>query len=139
MFNYKRLAFIFFLTTFFLLSTETQMESAARRGLLSLFNIVVDESSQVSQTAPSSFLDTLENTRISFYDFLNKETSNLNQKIILSKGFLSVLLSVAYYLVLFLKFIASFVITFYPFVIFLLYMFFSSRFFKKDEFGYNDF
>lgn len=139
MFNYKRLTFIFLFTTVFLLSTDTQMERQIRKSLLSLFDIVVEEGSQVTDTAPSSFLDTTENTRIGTYNFLAKESATLSQKANTSKGILSFLLNICSYVLLLLKFIANYIITFYPFIIFLFYMFFTSRFFKKDEFGYNDF
>ena len=124
--------------TIFLLATDTQMERQIRRSLLSLFDIVVEESGQVTDTAPSSFLDTLENTRVGIYNFLNHENQTLAAKVNSNKGAISLALSIANYLVLFFKFITNYVITFYPVVIFLLYLFFTSRFFKKDEFGYSD-
>ena len=55
------------------------------------------------------------------------------------KGIISFLLSVCSYILVLLKFIASYIITFYPFIIFMFYMFLTSRFFKRDDFGYNDF
>lgn len=133
MLNYKRLTFIFIFTTIFLLATDTQSERQMRRGLLSFFNIVTEESTQVGQTAPSSFLDTLEDMRIGTYNFLSHQGQNINDKLEKSKGILSFGLSIGFYLVLFLKFIANYVITFYPFVVFLLYIFFTSRIFKKDD------
>lgn len=139
MFNYKRLSFLFFFLTIFLLATDTQTERQVRRSLLSLFNIVVEESGQVSDTAPTTFFQTLENIRVGTYNFLATSSNDLNRKSQSSKGILSILLNLATYIVLFLKFIAGFVITFYPFVIFLLYSFLTSRVFKRDDFGYDNF
>jgi hypothetical protein len=106
---------------------------------LSLVNIIVDESSTVSETAPSSFLDSLETGRINLYNYLDKEEDVINAKSETSKSPLSILFSIVYYIIVFLKFIANYVITFYPFIAFLIFMFFTSRFFKKDEFGYGDY
>ena len=135
MFNYKRLAFIFLFTTVLLIITDTQAEHQARRGLLSLVDIAVEESSQVSETAPSSFLDTLETGRINLYNFLNKENTQLGEKVDKSKGVIFVFLSIAYYIILLAKFICNYVITFYPFTILILYLFLTSSIFKKDDFG----
>ncbi len=139
MFNYKRLTFIFALLTIFLLATDTSIEKQLRKSLLSLFDIVVEEGSQVSDSAPSSFIDVVEDTRIGTYNFLNSSGNQLTSKTSSSKGVVSLFLNIFAYIVLLLKFIANYVITFYPFIIFLLYFFFTSRFFKKDEFGYNNF
>ncbi len=139
MFNYKRLTFIFLFTTLFFLSTDTLMERQLRKNLLSLFDIVVEEGSQVSDSAPRSFIDTIEDTRIATYNFLNHSGNQLTEKAAENKGILSLLLNIFAYLILLFKFIANYVITFYPFIIFLLYFFFTSRFFRKDDFGYNNF
>lgn len=139
MFNYKRLTFIFLFTTVFLLATDTLVEKQLRKNLLSLFDIVVEEGSQVSDSAPRSFIDTIEDTRIATYNFLNHFGNQLTEKASESKGILSLLLNIFAYFILLLKFIANYVITFYPFLVFILYFFFTSRFFRKDEFGYNNF
>lgn len=123
----------------FLLATDTQMEKQLRRNLLSLFDIVVEEGSQVGETAPSSFLDTLESSRIGTYNFLNNQGKTLAIQSESKKGIVSAALSIVYYIVTFLKFLTSYIITFYPAVIFLIYMFLTSRFFRRDEFGYDNF
>ncbi len=135
MFNYKRLTFIFLFLSLILLSTDSQIEKQSRKSLLSFFDIVVEEGSQVTDTAPSSFIDTVESSRIGIYNFLGREGTNLSNKAASNKGIVSILLTIASYITLAFKFITSYVITFYPFIIFILYMFFSSRFFKRDEFG----
>jgi hypothetical protein len=56
-----------------------------------------------------------------------------------STDYLGMAFTIASYIILIFKYIASYIITFYPFIIFLFYMFFTSRFFKKDEFGYDGF
>lgn len=139
MFNYKRLTFVFLFLTIFLLATDTSMEKQIRRSLLSFFDIVVEESGQVSGTAPSSFLDTLEEARIGSYNFLNKQNQALTEKISATSGPITLAFTIANYLILFFKFIANYVITFYPALIFLIYIFLTSRFFKKDEFGYDNY
>lgn len=139
MFNYKRLTFVFVFMSVFLLATDTQMEKQLRRNLLSLFDIVVEEGSQVGETAPSSFLDTLESSRIGTYNFLNNQGKTLAIQSESKKGIVSAALSIVYYIVTFLKFLTSYIITFYPAVIFLIYMFLTSRFFRRDEFGYDNF
>lgn len=139
MLDYKRLTFILLFLCIFLIATDTPIERQAQKSLDSFFNIAVTESGQVSDTAPSSFIDTLEGIRIGTYNFLHREKIDLDKKSVETKGFLSFLIVVGIYVIDFLKFIANFVITFYPFVIFLLYMFFTSRIFKKDEFGYDNF
>ncbi len=139
MFNYKRLTFILLFLTIFLLATDTLTERQLRKSLLSFFDIVVEEGSQVTDSAPSSFLEIAENTRTSTYNFLNKSAISLDTRADSNKGILSLLLTLSAYILFLFKYIASYVITFYPFVIALAYFFLTSRFFKKDEFGYNDF
>ena len=51
MFNYKRLTFIFILISFLLVITDTTAEKQVRKSLLSLANIVVEESTDVGNTA----------------------------------------------------------------------------------------
>jgi hypothetical protein len=139
MFNYKRLTFILIFLSFLLTITDSTAEKQARKSLLSLVNIIVDESSTVSETAPSSFLDSLETGRLNLYNYLDKQEDFIDAKSKSSKSPLSILFSIVYYIIIFLKFITNYVITFYPFIVFLLFMFFTSRFFKKDEFGYGDY
>jgi len=137
MFNYKRLTFLLLLLCFILTITDSQLERQARRSLLSLVNIVVEEGSTVSETAPSSFLDSMETGRINLYNFFNKQDDVLGAKVDASKGILSVFFGIAYYVILLVKFLTAYVITFYPFVILMFYLFFTSPFFRKDEFGGN--
>ena len=139
MFNYKRLTFILLFITVFLLSTDTQAERQMRKSLLSLFDIVVEESSQVSDSAPSSFLETCENTRMAIYSFLQHSGNDLEEKSEKNKGIFSFGLTIAAYIVLMFKFLSAYVITFYPFIILIFYFFFTSPFFKKDDFGYQNF
>ncbi len=139
MLNYKRLTFIFVFLTVLLLASDTQMERQLRKNLLSLFDIVVEEGSQVSDSAPSSFIEAAENTRVSTYNFLNKNSANLDSKADNSKGLISLLLTISAYVLFLLKFIAKYVITFYPFIVLIVYFFLTSRFFKRDEFGYDNF
>jgi predicted PurR-regulated permease PerM len=139
MFNYKRLTFIFLFISIFLLVTETQLERQSRKRLLSLFNIAVNESAQVTDTAPSSFIDTTENIRTTIRDFLSDQGKDMLRRADQSTDYLGMAFTIASYIILIFKYIASYIITFYPFIIFLFYMFFTSRFFKKDEFGYDGF
>ena len=134
MFNYKRLTFLLLLLCFILTITDSQLERQARRSLLSLVNIVVEEGSTVSETAPSSFLDSMETGRINLYNFFNKQDDVLGAKVDASKGILSVFFGIAYYAILLVKFLTAYVITFYPFVILMFYLFFTSPFFRKNEF-----
>ncbi len=138
MFNYKRLTFILLLVSFLLIITDSAMERQARRSLLSLANIVVEEGSSVTETAPSSFLDILETGRLGIYSFLDRQDDAISTKADMSSGYLSVLLTIAYYIILVIKFICGYVITFYPFLILFLYLFLTSRIFKKDEFGIDE-
>lgn len=138
MFNYKRLTFILLLVSFLLIITDSAMERQARRSLLSLANIVVEEGSSVTETAPSSFLDILETGRLGIYSFLDRQDDAIGTKADMSSGYLSVLLTIAYYIILVIKFICGYVITFYPFLILFLYLFLTSRIFKKDEFGIDE-
>lgn len=114
------------------------MERQARRSLLSLANIVVEEGSVVSETAPSSFLDILETGRLGIYSFLDRQDDVIDMKANSSSGTVSILLTIAYYIILAIKFICGYVITFYPFIILFLYLFLTSRIFKKDEFGLDN-
>jgi hypothetical protein len=99
----------------------------------------VEEGSQVGETAPSSFLDSVENARFSINTIISKQAMNVGVKLESSRGLMDVLLTVSYYLLVFLKFLTNYVITFYPTLLLLLYMFFTSRFFKKEDYGYQDF
>jgi hypothetical protein len=139
MFNYKRLTFLLLFITVFLLATDTQAERQLRKSLLSFFDIVVEESTQVSDSAPSSFIETCENARLAIYGFLDQSADQLEARSLKNKGIISMLLTLAAYIVLIFKFIASFVITFYPSVILLLFLFFTSKFFKRDDFGSGNF
>lgn len=134
MFNYNRLTFIFILLSLILIVTDSSLERQARKSLLSLVNIVVEESNTVGETAPSSFLDTLETSRIGLYNIFDKQEDNIGNRMDLSSGLVTFLLGIVYYLILILKFICNYVITFYPFVILLLYLFLTSPVFKKNEF-----
>lgn len=137
MLNYKRLTFIFIFLSFLLTVTDTQMERQARKSLLSLMNIVVEEGSVVGETAPSSFLDSMEAGRISLYNFLDNQANTMEEKSKNNKGFLVFIFSILSYLFDSLKFICGYVITFYPFILVLLYFFFTSRFFKRDNYYDN--
>lgn len=139
MFESKRLAIFFFILTMFLLATDTQAERQIRKSLLSFFDIVVEEGGQVSDTAPTSFLQTVESARVSTYNFLSHSGDFLNDKANSSTGVVSFLMVICTYLIYILKFIANYIITFYPFVIFLLYLFFTANIFKKDEFSASSF
>lgn len=139
MFNYKRLTFIFIFISIFLLVTETKMEHDIRKKLLSLFDIAVNESSQVSDTAPSSLIDTAENLRVSIKDYLSKEGAYVSEKADRDNSYLGIILEAAAYTILLFKYISSYIITFYPFVIFVMYLFFTSSFFgRKDDFPVFD-
>jgi predicted PurR-regulated permease PerM len=138
MFNYKRLTFIFLLLSMTLVVTDSSLERQARKALLSLGNVVVEEGSEVTGQAPGSILDTFEAGRLNLAKFFDTQADTMNEKAHKSKNFLGILFSILEYLFLGLKYLASYVITFYPFVIYLFYIFFTSRFFKKDEFGYYD-
>ncbi len=139
MFNYKRLTFVFLLISVILTISDTGLERQARKSLLSLVNIVTEEGSQVTETAPSTFLDSLENVRIGGYNFFERQDDLLVLKLQRTNGAASVLWTITDYIVLLFRFLCSYVITFYPFMIFLLYMFFTSRFFRKNDYygGYN--
>lgn len=133
MFDYKRFSFILLLLIVFLIATDTSLEKQARKSSLSFFNIVLDESSTVSETAPSSVLDTLETGRMSAYNYLNKQDDKMDLNSRTTSGVLSIAYLIAYYVILFLKFICNYVITFYPFIIFLLYAFLTSRIFRRED------
>lgn len=140
MVDYKRLTFVFLFIALFLLVTETKIEKDTRKKLLSLFDIAVNESSEVGSTAPTSFLDTTENIRVGIKEYLAKEGTNMEKKGEGDNTYMGMLYLTASYIILFFKYISSFVITFYPFAVFLLYLFFTSAFFKKkDEFGLDDY
>jgi hypothetical protein len=132
--NYKQLAFLFFFTTIMLLATDSQIERQSRKSLLSFFDIVVEEGSQVSDSAPSTLLDTVESARITIASFLGESAQALESKANSNKGIMSLLLTICAYITYFLKFISNYIITFYPFVIFIFYIVFSSNFFKRNEF-----
>lgn len=137
--DYKRLTFIFLFTTILLLSTDSSTEKHIRTNLMSLFNIVAEESSQVTDSAPTNILETFESSRIGIYSFLSTSADTLKQKSEDNQGILSFALNISTYVIYFLKFVSSYIITFYPFIMFVLYLFFTSSFFKKDEFGYEKF
>lgn len=137
MFNYKRLTFVFIFISFLLTVTDSSLEKQARRALLSLVNIVVEEGSDVSSTAPSSFLDNMESGRLGLYNFLDKQGNTVNLKSMEKKGFVSGLLTVVYFLIQFLKFICNYVITFYPVLILIFYMFLTSRLFRRNDYYEN--
>ena len=138
MFNYKRLAFIFIILSFLLIISDSTAEKQARKGLLSLVNIVVEEGSDVSSTAPSSFLDSMESGRIGLYNFLDKQAFVVDVKSREKKGFLSGLFTVLYFIIQFLKFISNYIITFYPVVLILIYSLLTSRLFKRNDY-YGDY
>lgn len=137
--NYKRLTFIFLFLTILLIATDSVAEKQARISLLSLFNVVVEEGSQVSDSAPTSILETFESARNGIHEFLATSGQSLNQKASENTGALSFALNVSTYIIYFFKFISNYVITFYPFIMFILYLFLTSPIFKKDEFGYEKF
>ncbi len=140
MFNYKRLTFIFILISFLLVITDTTVEKQVRKSLLSLANIVVEESTDVGNTAPASFLDSMETGRVAFANFLDTQGNNAIFKSKEKTGVLSIIFSFLSYLAQFLEFICSYVITFYPMLILLLYFFLTSRLFRRnDPYGYGDY
>jgi len=139
MFNYKRFTFILLFLTVFLLASDTLAERQLRKSLLSFFDIVVEEGGQVSDSAPSSFLEVAENTRMSTYNFLNTGAQSLDKRADENRGIISLLLTIGAYILFVLQYISKYIITFYPFIILIFYFFFTSRFFKKDDFGYNNF
>jgi hypothetical protein len=134
MLNYKRLTFIFLLTSFLLTVSDTAIEKQAKKSLLSFVNIVVEEGSEVGENAPGSFLDSLESGRLSLYNLLSHQSENMSGKARLKTGFISGLFTLLFYLFEFLKFVCGYVITFYPVMIFVLYLFFTSRFFKRNDY-----
>lgn len=125
--------------TVFLLASDTLAERQLRKSLLSFFDIVVEEGGQVSDSAPSSFLEVAENTRMSTYNFLNTGAQSLDKRADENRGIISLLLTIGAYILFVLQYISKYIITFYPFIILIFYFFFTSRFFKKDDFGYNNF
>jgi predicted PurR-regulated permease PerM len=134
MFNYKRLTFIFILLSLLLTVSDTAMEKQAKKSLLSFVNIVVEEGSEVGENAPGSFLDSMESGRISLYNFLDRQANTMSDKSKNAKNFFAAIFSILYYLFVFMKFLCGYVITFYPSIIFLLYLFFTSRFFKRNDY-----
>jgi len=134
MFNYKRLTFVFILLSFLLTVSDTAMEKQAKKSLLSFVNIVVEEGSEVGESAPASFLDSMENGRIGLYNFFDRQADTMNDKSKTAKSFLAALFSILYYLFEFFKFLSGYVITFYPVLILLLYLFFTSRFFRRNDY-----
>jgi hypothetical protein len=134
MFNYKRLTFIFILLSFLLTISDTQMEKQVKKSLLSFVNIVVEEGSEVGENAPGSFLDSLESGRMTLSNFFGKQESFFAGKALSSKGFLAVVYSVLKYLFGLIELLSSYVITFYPAILLLLYAFFTSRLFRRDDY-----
>lgn len=134
MFNYKRLTFIFIFLSFLLTVSDSVVEKQAKKGLLSFVNIVVEEGVEVGENAPSSFLESMEHGRISLYNFLDKQSDFMKNKSVTSKNLLSTIFIILSYLFEFLKFFCGYVITFYPAIITLLYFFFTSRFFKRNDY-----
>lgn len=139
MFNYKRLTFIFIFLSIALIVSESDLEKQARKGILSFVNIVVVEGSDVSSTAPSSFLDSMELGRLNLSNYLSEQSKIVDKKSQEKSGFISILFNILYYIIIFLKFITNYVITFYPAIILTLYLFFTSRIFKKNDYGYGDY
>ena len=134
MFNYKRLTFIFILLSFLLTVSDTQIEKQAKKSLLSFVNIVVEEGSEVSENAPGSFLDSMESGRASLYNFLDRQGDEMSAKAKGAKSVLSTIFTVLSFLFELLKFVCGYVITFYPAILALLYLFFTSRFFRRNDY-----
>ncbi len=132
--NYKRLAFILSILLAYFILTDTFFERQIKNSAWSLIGIASDEGQQVASDAPTSFIDTLEVGRIGFAKFVltSKEkiatiSSNSKNPLTYLYTFFILFLNFVYYL-------SSYIITFYPILILLLYYILTSRMFKKDNY-----
>jgi hypothetical protein len=117
--------------------TDTGFEKETKRSLWGLFNVTVEEGTDLSANAPTNMLNIFENGRVGLYNILYKQSENLKNMSVLANGPLS---NVWYVVSLFLSllgFATGYVIIFYPIIIILLYYFFTSRLFRpKYDFDY---
>jgi len=72
---------------------------------------------------PSSFLDTLENVRISSFNYLNKQDDILTPKPQSAKSPFNIAYDIVYYIILIAKFVCNYVITFLSVFNILIYVF----------------
>lgn len=131
MLNTRQITFFLFILLGFFILTDSTFEKSLKTRLWSFWGTTVSESSEIGSTAPNSIIDIIESGRVSFVDFVASQNGNVLEKLKTTQGPVSIALYILSIILQLIKFLASFVIIFYPIVVIVLYFFFTSRLFRN--------
>jgi hypothetical protein len=129
--NYKRISFMLGLTSLALIVTDSSVEKTLQKNLLSLLNIGVAETSELSASGPTSLLNIFENLRVGIVNYIFDGVNMLQNLEANSASPLSTVYYVASLFLILIKFLASYIFIFYPLIIILFYFLFTSRLFRN--------
>jgi hypothetical protein len=131
MLNSRQITFLLFVLLGFFVLTDSSFEKSLKTKLWSFWGTTVSESTEIGSTAPSSIVEAIESGRISFVDFVASQNGNVLEKIKTSKGPMGIALYILSIILQLIKFLASFVIIFYPIILIMFYFLFTSSLFRN--------
>jgi hypothetical protein len=129
--NYKRISFLLGLISLSLIATDSNVEKTLQKSLLSLFNIGMAESSELSATAPTSLLNIFENVRNGLIDNISEGMNFLVNMQASNESPVSTLYWILGLFLTLFKFLVSYIFIFYPLIILIFYFLFTSRLFRS--------